>query len=250
MINVISNTAKRRYWVEYNQGLIRFERNFYRRIWASLKRQYRAVAKAIREDNIDRIDWIIDDYDPEMYRIYVEEFQRIGVVYNENVQRRIPEKQVDTTFWNFFFGWSRRYATRKVVQVSETTKNILRNILETLKADGWSNALIAKYIYDNTEILTQYRAARITRTEVHTGVNTAIHESVYVTGQAADHEWLAAMDTRTRQPHIDADGERVPMDEPFVRTGEALMYPGDPAGSAWNIISCRCLELFHTRSVA
>jgi hypothetical protein len=32
----------------------------------------------------------------------------------------------------------------------------------------------------------------------------------------------------------------VPIDEPFIVSGEELMYPGDPSGSAGNVINCRC----------
>jgi len=30
------------------------------------------------------------------------------------------------------------------------------------------------------------------------------------------------------------------MDEPFIIGGESLDYPGDPSGSAANVINCRC----------
>ncbi len=33
------------------------------------------------------------------------------------------------------------------------------------------------------------------------------------------------------------------MGQPFIVGGEQLQYPGDPAGSAWNVISCRCTQL-------
>jgi len=30
------------------------------------------------------------------------------------------------------------------------------------------------------------------------------------------------------------------MDQPFIVDGESLDYPGDPSGSAANVINCRC----------
>jgi len=36
------------------------------------------------------------------------------------------------------------------------------------------------------------------------------------------------------------DGVRVPLNENFNVDGEMLEYPGDPSGSAGNIINCRC----------
>ena len=36
------------------------------------------------------------------------------------------------------------------------------------------------------------------------------------------------------------NGQQVGLEEKFSVMGESLDYPGDPAGSAWNIISCLC----------
>lgn len=53
--------------------------------------------------------------------------------------------------------------------------------------------------------------------------------------------WISAKQGgRTRQEHWDADGQVVDYDKPFIVGGEELMYPGDPAGSAWNTINCLC----------
>ncbi|MBT2601411.1 MULTISPECIES: phage minor head protein [unclassified Oceanobacillus] len=52
--------------------------------------------------------------------------------------------------------------------------------------------------------------------------------------------WLAAADGSTRDAHQHADGQTVDIDKPFKVDGEELMYPGDPAGSAENVINCRC----------
>ena len=34
------------------------------------------------------------------------------------------------------------------------------------------------------------------------------------------------------------------MNEPFIVNGEPLMYAGDPAGSAANVVNCRCVVLY------
>jgi uncharacterized protein with gpF-like domain len=56
------------------------------------------------------------------------------------------------------------------------------------------------------------------------------------------------MDERTRDEaganHVAADGQIVGMNEPFTVSGEKLMFPGDPAGSAKNTIMCRCQVVF------
>jgi hypothetical protein len=48
--------------------------------------------------------------------------------------------------------------------------------------------------------------------------------------------------------HVEMDGEQVEKNEPFMtpttRGKEALDYPGDPKGSAGNVINCRCTVAF------
>ncbi len=45
-----------------------------------------------------------------------------------------------------------------------------------------------------------------------------------------------------RISHVIADGQVREVDEAFDVDGEQLMYPRDPSGSAYNSISCHCLE--------
>jgi uncharacterized protein with gpF-like domain len=58
--------------------------------------------------------------------------------------------------------------------------------------------------------------------------------------------WLSARDRRTRRnppddyDHVEADGQERALDEPFLVSGELLDHPGDPSGSAGNVINCRC----------
>jgi uncharacterized protein with gpF-like domain len=65
-------------------------------------------------------------------------------------------------------------------------------------------------------------------------------------------EWVSAQDERTRTSppdefdHIEADGQVVDMNEAFTVGGEQMMFPGDPGGSAGNIINCRCAVVYLT----
>lgn len=51
-------------------------------------------------------------------------------------------------------------------------------------------------------------------------------------------EWVATGDKRTRQTHLEADGQKVPIDEPFTVGGSKLMEPGDPSGNAAEVWNC------------
>lgn len=49
--------------------------------------------------------------------------------------------------------------------------------------------------------------------------------------------WIATADDRTRESHLELDGEEVDIDQPF---SNGLMYPGDPAGDPEEVYNCRC----------
>ena len=53
-------------------------------------------------------------------------------------------------------------------------------------------------------------------------------------------EWLATLDSRTRDVHRQLDGQQVPYDEPFQSDLGAIMFPGDPKAELGNICNCRC----------
>lgn len=53
--------------------------------------------------------------------------------------------------------------------------------------------------------------------------------------------WMATPDGRTRDWHIDMDGQEVGVDENFVDgLGNELEYPGDPGGAPETVYNCRC----------
>lgn len=90
-------------------------------------------------------------------------------------------------------------------------------------------------------------ATRIARTETHGAAESTTHDSATAisnAGYAVQKEWVATEDKRTREDHSDADGQQVDINDPFIVGGEALMYPGDPDGSAGNVINCRCSSTY------
>lgn len=63
--------------------------------------------------------------------------------------------------------------------------------------------------------------------------------------------WLSAFLDTTRPDHADADGQEVGLDAPFEVGGEALMWPGDAAGSVKNTANCYCtVEFFDAQELA
>jgi uncharacterized protein with gpF-like domain len=90
--------------------------------------------------------------------------------------------------------------------------------------------------------VSQHQALRIVRTESALAANFATQQTArqIFPGSQMSKEWIAGSDARVRPAHQEADGQIVRFDEDFLVGGESLAYPGDPRGSAGNVINCRC----------
>ena len=86
----------------------------------------------------------------------------------------------------------------------------------------------------------QSNAATNARTEVLPRYHEGQVEGMRQSGVIEKKEWLSAFADDSRDEHMAADGQVVGIDESFVVGGESLAYPGDPGGSATNIINCLC----------
>ena len=107
---------------------------------------------------------------------------------------------------------------------------------------GLSYREIAKKV-DEVFNVGYKRALTLARTEAHRIRETASFEKAMEAasiGIPVEKMWSANFDEKTREAHGEADGQIVPIDEPFIVNGERLMFPGDPSGSAANVINCRC----------
>jgi hypothetical protein len=129
---------------------------------------------------------------------------------------------------------------QRITAVTETTRALIVAAVERGRAEGLGIAAIARRVRAEVASLSAYRAALIARTETHGAANYGADGAARETGLKLRKEWIAAEDERTRIEHAEADGTVVDQDEPFIVGGEALMYPGDPAGSPENTINCRC----------
>jgi len=138
-----------------------------------------------------------------------------------------------------FRAWIDEHGLEKAQDINDTTKELLANSLGDGIAAGESTVELETRIADQFDGLRDYRTERIARTESAGSMNfgsTATYKSAGVEKKS----WLAVQDDRTRDAHAEADGQVVGVDEAFVVDGEELQYPGDPSGSAENIIQCRC----------
>lgn len=141
-----------------------------------------------------------------------------------------------------------RVMATKVTQINKTTESQIRNIIRGGLDEGLGVDKIGRRIRELASPMSALRAHIIARTETHTAANFGAQTAAELTGLNMKREWVSASDDRTRDTseadHVDANGQIVGMKEPFIVSGERLMFPGDPSGSAANIINCRCSVVF------
>jgi hypothetical protein len=117
-----------------------------------------------------------------------------------------------------------------------TTARALSNAM-----DAWTSTLVPGRdgpVPEGMSWAAQMR--RIARTEATTAHNFHTLEQLSAQGYT-DKRWVAHHDEITRDTHLQADGQTIPLMVPFIVGGEAVQVPGDPAGSPAVSYNCRCV---------
>ena len=96
---------------------------------------------------------------------------------------------------------------------------------------------------DRVQSTWQVRAERIARTETCGAYNAGALDAGFAEGQKVKI-WMSTGDDRTRDDHLWAAGQCVPIEDRFNVGGASLLMPGDSAGPPEQIINCRCNIVF------
>jgi uncharacterized protein with gpF-like domain len=153
-----------------------------------------------------------------------------------------PDVIKEQAKWDLFVAqYIAQFGGEKITQISDTTRAQIMTQIAIGQSAGLGQLEIAKLISGNASLIGRQRGALIARTETHGAGNFGAKKQAESTGLKLRREWIAAdQPGRTRDAHEDANEQVVGMDEPFEVDGELLDYPGDPTGSAANVINCRC----------
>ena len=81
------------------------------------------------------------------------------------------------------------------------------------------------------------RNARTMMTQAECAGRLDSYNNLAEQGVVLKKVWIATPDDRTRESHLELDGEEVDTDDKF---SNGLMYPGDPSGEPEEVYNCRC----------
>lgn len=185
--------------------------------------------------------------------------EKLTLVFTEQLNEFMPEfigyyiKATDkgltltqvskrTTAW--IARWSEDLADLMKLNSHTEIENILSKGLE----EGIGMAEFSRRVLESGIRDEYYKARRVAVTEVLRAHSVAQQEAFMQSPAVGEKMWRHTGEYRNepRQNHVDMDGERVPVDEPFELTGADgatyyPMYPRDTNLPAGESINCHCI---------
>lgn len=140
---------------------------------------------------------------------------------------------------------------RAAFAADEELRAQYRSVIEQAAEEGWSVNRTAETLVDAVDAVAPSRAEALARTDLNGLANGA---SVHLATVSKDPDatvyktWLATNDDRTRETHVEADGQSVLVNETFDVGLSRLSYPGDPFGPPEEVMNCRCTVVYGTRA--
>ena len=216
---------------QYRNQWIRWHSQYEKLAYKTLLKSLREISNEIPFDALtdDNYKMVISSNIKEegFIAMYYDIYKEVGTIHGKRVGRQINSVQ-DTLVAHL-----QEFISNGKKQ-NLTTRELAKDLQKTI----------------NKKDFYRWQALRIVRTETTAAANYASTIAADASGVLNDKIWISADDSRTRKPpksgfnHAAMNGVKVGSDEqfkvPFKGGFQLLDFPGDPKGSAGNIINCRC----------
>ena len=215
-----------------------------------VRRNILKIVNAIPFNNMSKLTYEFLIYsnvtESQIKEMYKEIYTTLGNPQYKRIKRSI---KAEITFESIIQSWINSNLGYRIVSVHQT---LIESIVAVI-ANGYENNLSVADITRNLQNKFgwyKYQALRIARTETTTATNYATVVAAQTSDFVLEKTWISVQDNRTRRPpksvydHLDMNGVKVDLNQPFFTSGEEIMYPGDPSAKAGNVINCRCKVVF------
>ena len=171
------------------------------------------------------------------------------------VKSDIPANLLDEYLGNYG-----RLSSSRIIR---TTDNLVLATILDGQRQGQSLASIEADLLLRAPNISALRARAIVATETHAAFQYGSQRLAEASGLVLQKQWNSINDNLTRDfgisgrvssfNHRIMDGVRIPLKSSFQipRLGggvERLLFPGEPSGSAGNVMFCRCLQTYVRRA--
>ena len=229
---------------------LRIGRTYAPRLSKARQSELERVLRLAKNYPIDDWETILPKKINERYllRWYSDMFMGVGLPAGREAVNEFMGRKAD--IWEDTLSkWISKNAAKKVKIITNSFKDWFRGaIKEAIKDQTESIETMTKLLYDNVtsyyQEVQEWQVRRIVQTESLTALSVASDESIRALGVPFIKTWVIS-GNNTRPSHLEADGQEVDQDEPFIVDGEELMYPRDSSmgASAGNIINCACTSI-------
>ncbi|MEK6479614.1 phage minor head protein [Catalinimonas sp. 4WD22] len=228
----------------------RFEKAVYKALLNQLKPSLEYVSRQSSSLNPDDVAAQVSSSDIE--KVLSELYSTVSIEFAKDSYKSLfPEKSYTVTvstknlddLVTIWLDKFRQYVftdgAEKVRNITTTTKTIIKRIIQKSGNEGLSIPDTSKLLLSEWRSLAKSRSVVIARTEIIAASNYGSLTGAQSTGLEIDKIWISTRDSRTRDKHIIADGQRVDINSNFQVGGESLPYPGGGKIPS-NNIQCRC----------
>ena len=251
-------------WEDIDREKRKFSLAFTRKIKRALVEQVDIIGQLLLQDNIEdvinRAENLINK--DEIEKIFILLYQTVGIAFAKDKLREFKSqlgqyitKDEEQLLEDIWLQEMKKYATteagRRIVSITGSSKKealkILRRIINEVSIEEGIGIeavrqKFQKYFYKQWNKGALYRARRIATTEVLSAANKGGYEGALATGVPMEKIWTVSKRPVKYERHTayGIDGMRRKMGERFPIGRCELMYPGDPLGTAEEVINCHC----------
>jgi hypothetical protein len=255
---------------KYSQEFIRinrqYEKKYFPKIRKAIKAKVSSLTSDIKNKGIEAAQASLstDIVNVELSNVVKKLYLEVGLRHSRKTYRYIKAEALtmknrsvpletkgfgfNEQWIAFILNYLQEFLLQKITYtVNETTRRVLTETLQQGIADGIGiDEMVARL---EALPLTNTQAARITRTEINRAANVGTMAAVDTSEWEMQKEWISATDYRVRgrnpkdhADHWQLNGQVVDFEEKFRdrKSGDLLMFPGDPKASAATTVNCRC----------
>ena len=213
------------------------------------KETYRSYLSAYLEINTDQMD---EAYKKVYTSVGLKHGKRVGASINAQL-KMFTFNAFESLFVRNIIDFFNTYGVERIQLVKSTYFADIVKLMESRIEQGLTTVEAAREVHKiiGSNRFYRWQALRIARTESTAAANFSATQAGEVSGFVMEKEWISATDSRTRRKppnefdHIHMNGKRVGLDEKFTLRSskgkvDKMEYPGDPSGSAADVVNCRC----------
>lgn len=245
--NLDTDEQKDIYWKKTDTRRVKWEQQFSERVKTLFDKEAGTVVEAFKDSGMEgALNAIGSNEDSwnqvakAMYLAIIEDFgQDTWDLLKRQKPKEIKEMKAFDPWSENILAWVRNRAADLITNVTETTKDLIRNVIAIGMDEGQSVSEVAKAIRERYESFSQRRSEVIARTETVSASNYGSMASAQQTGLNPMKVWVSSRDKRVRDTHEGVDGVMIPINEEFSVGGDRMLHPGGGSLAKENV-NCRC----------